>query len=249
LPVVPVVNEYRMVTRAKLGFRQPALFTAAPLSPVPKTFRSALADPNWRAAMEEEHAALLRNHTWDLVPRPPRANVVTGKWIFKHQLKADGSLERYKARWVLRGFTQRPGVDFDETFSPVVKPATVRTVLSLALSRQWPIHQLDVKNAFLHGTLSETVYCAQPAGFEDPSHPDFVCRLNRSLYGLKQAPRAWYSRFAAYLISLGFVEAKSDTSLFVYRRGTDTIYLLLYVDDIILTASSSAILQRTIQAL
>jgi len=127
-----------------------------------------------------------------------------------------------------------------------VKPAIVRTVLSLALSRWWPIHQLDVKNAFLHGTLSETVYCAQPAGFEDPARPDFVCRLNRSLYGLKQAPRAWYSRFATYLLSLGFVEAKSDTSLFVYRRGTDTIYLQEYVDDIVLTTSSPAILQRTI---
>ena len=153
--------------------------------PIPKTFRSALADLNWRAAMEEEHGALLQNHTWDLVPRPPRTNVVSGKWIFKHKLKTDGSLERYKAHWVLRGFTQRPGVDFDETFSPVVKPATVRTVLSLALSRQWPIHQLDVKNAFLHGTLFETVYCSQPCGFEDPARPDFVCRLNKSLYGLK----------------------------------------------------------------
>jgi len=140
-------------------------------------------------------------------------------------------------------------VDFDETFSPVVKPATVRTVLSLALSRHWPIHQLDVKNAFLHGILSETVYCAQPDGFEDSAHPDFVCRLNRSLYGLKQAPRTWYSRFATYLLSLGFIEAKSDTSLFVYHRGPDTIYLLLYVDDIVLTASSPALLQRTIQAL
>jgi len=140
MPVAPVVNEHRMVSRVKLGFRQLALFAAAPLSPISKTFRSALADPNWRAAMEEEHAALLRNHTWDLVPWPWRANVVTGKWIFKHKLQADGSLERYKARWVLRGFTQRPGVDFDETFSPVVKPATVRTVLSLALSRRCPIH-------------------------------------------------------------------------------------------------------------
>jgi len=128
---------------------------------------------------------------------------------------------------VLRGFTQRPGIDFDETFSPVVKPATVRTVLSLALSRSWPIHQLDVKNAFLHGNLSETVYCSQPTGFEDSAHPDYVCRLNRSLYGLKQAPRAWYSRFASYIIQLGFVEAKTDTSLFVYHQGTDTAYLLL----------------------
>jgi hypothetical protein len=86
--------------------------------------------------MEEEHSALLKNHTWDLVPRPPRANFVTGKWIFKHKFQSDGSLKRYKARWALRGFTQQPGVDFDETFSAVVKPATVPTVLSLALSRR-----------------------------------------------------------------------------------------------------------------
>jgi len=199
--------------------------------------------------MVEEHDALLKNHTWDLVPRPSRANVVTGKWIFKHKFNADGTSERYKARWVLRGFTQRPGVDFAETFSPVVKPATVRTVLSLALARHWPIHQLDVKNAFLHGTLSETVFCAQPSGFEDPAHPDFVCRLNKSLYGLKQAPRAWYSRFATFLLSLGFVEAKTDTSLFVYQRSLDTTYLLLYVDDIVLTASSQTFLHRIISAL
>jgi hypothetical protein len=199
--------------------------------------------------MEEEFSALMSNNTWDLVPRPPGANIVTGKWIFRHKYHADGSLDRYKARWVLRGFTQRPGVDYDETFSPVVKPATVRTVLSLALSQQWPVHQLDVKNAFLHGTLSETVYCSQPTGFLDTARPDHVCKLNRSLYGLKQAPRAWYSRFATFLLSLGFVEAKSDTSLFIYRHGHDTVYLLLYVDDIVLTASSPALLQRTITAL
>ena len=227
----------------------PAAYHAVPLSPVPKTFRSALADPNWRGAMEEEHSALLQNHTWDLVPRPPRANVVTGKWIFKHKLQSDGSLERYKARWVLRVFIQRPGVDFDETFSPVVKLATVRTVLSLALTRHWPIHQLDVKNAFLHGNLTETVYCQQPSGFEDPVHPDFVCLLKKSIYGLKQAPRAWYSRMATFLLSIGFVEAKSDTSLFVYQRGSDRAYLLLYVDDIVLTASSSDLLRRIISAL
>jgi hypothetical protein len=101
----------------------------------------------------EEYEALLSNNTWDLVPRLSGANVVTGKWIFKHKLKAGGSLERYKARWVFRGFTQCPGVDYDKTFSPIVKPATVRTVLTLAVSRGWPVHQLDVKNAFLHDTL------------------------------------------------------------------------------------------------
>jgi hypothetical protein len=143
--------------------------------------------------MTDEFSALLSNNTWDLVPHPPGANVVTGKWIFKHKFRSDGSLERYKAQWVLRGFTQRPEVDFAETFSPVVKPVTIRTVLTVALSLDWPVHQLDVKNAFLHGTLDETVYCAQPSGFVDTARPDFVCRLNKSLYGLKQAPRAWYS--------------------------------------------------------
>ena len=110
------------------------------------------------------------------------------------------------------------------------------------------MHQLDVKNAFLYGTLSDTVYCSQPAGFVDSSRPDLVCRLNKSLYGLKQATRAWYSRFATFLLTLGFTEseAKSDSSLFIYRRGDETAYLLLYVDDIVLTASSQQLLQRVI---
>jgi len=140
--------------------------------------------------MEEEYASLLANQTWDLVPRLSGCNVVTGKWIWTRKRCADGTLDRYKARCVLWSFTQRLGVDYDETFSPVVKHATVRTVLSLALSRSWPVHQLDVKNVFLHGTLTKTVYCSQPAGFVDSSRPNMVCRFNKSLYGLKQAPRA-----------------------------------------------------------
>jgi hypothetical protein len=131
----------------------------------------------------------------------------------------------------------------------VVKPATVHTVLSLPVSRSWLVHQLDVKNAFLHGTLLETVYCSQAIGFVDPAQPDRVCLLNKSLYRLKQVPRAWYSRFATYIIYLGFVEAKYDTSLFAFRRDTDMVYLLLYVDDIVLTASSVALLQQTISTL
>lgn len=107
------------------GLCFPTVYTAAPLSLVPKSYRAALADPNWRAAMEEEYNAL------DLVDRPSGSNVVFGKCIFKHKFHVDGSLGRYKARWVLRGFTQRPRIDFDETFNPVVEPATVRTVLSL----------------------------------------------------------------------------------------------------------------------
>ena len=246
VPALPVVNTHGMRTRAKSGFLQPRMTlhaAADTISAVPSSYRRALDDPLWRRAMEDEFQALISNNNWTLVPRPPRANIVSGKWIFKHKFHADGSLDRYKARWVLRGFTQRPGVDFDETFSPVVKPATIRTVLSLAISMDWPIHQLDVNNAFLHGTLTETVYCSQPSGFVDPERPDHVCRLNKSLYGLKQAPRAWYSCFASHLQSMGFIEAKTDTSLFIYRRGTDTAYLLLYVDDIVLTASSPGFLR------
>jgi hypothetical protein len=162
-------------------------------------------------------------------------------------LLADGSLDRYKARWVLRGFTQWPGIDYDETFSPVVKPATVRVVLSLALSQNWLIHQLDVKNAFFawyshRDSVSRTTHWF--CGFFSPR---FFCRLNKSLYGLKQAPRAWHHKFTSHLVSLGFVEAKSDTSLFIYRRGLDTAYLLLYVDDIVITVSSSGFLKHVIE--
>jgi hypothetical protein len=123
-----------------------------------------------------------------------------------------------------------------------VKLATVRTVLATAVSHNLPIQQLDVKNVFLYGTLTETVYCCQPMGFTDLAHPDLVCHLRKYLYRLKQAPRAWYSRFASYLTTLGFIEAKSDTSLFIFHHGSDTVYLLLYVDDIILTASSTELL-------
>jgi len=108
---------------------------------------------------------------------------------------------------------------------------------------------LDVKNTFLHGILTETVYCSQSAGFVDSSRPDMVCRLNKSLYGLKQAPRAWNHRFAAFLLTVGFVEAKSDTSLFIYHHGAESAYLLLYVDDIVLTASSESLLRRIIASL
>jgi hypothetical protein len=241
-----------MYTRGKRGMSRPVdrlNLHVDVLSPLPKSYRGALKDPQWHAAMVDEFTALQNNRTWDLVPRPPGSNIVSGKWIFRHKLKPDGSLDRYKARWVLRGFTQRAGVDYGETFSPVVKPATVRTVLSIAIAQDWPVHQLDINNAFLHGTLAETVYCAQPSGFVDASQPDHVCRLNKSLYGLKQAPRAWYSRFTDHLLRLGFVGSRADPSLFIYTRNTETLYLLLYVDDIVLTASSEQLLRHTITAL
>ncbi|GJT82442.1 ribonuclease H-like domain-containing protein [Tanacetum coccineum] len=129
--------------------------------------RFTLSDPNWQNAMRDEYTALIKNKTWTLVPRPPDTNIVRCMWLFCHKYLADGTLSHYKARIVANGSTQLEGVDVDETFSPVVKQGTIRTFLSLAASRHWPIHQLDVKNAFLHGDLSETVYMHQPPGFRD----------------------------------------------------------------------------------
>ncbi|GJW87627.1 ribonuclease H-like domain-containing protein [Tanacetum coccineum] len=160
-----------------------------------------------------------------------------------------GSLSRYKARLVANGRSRQFGVDCDDTFSHVVKPATVRAVLSLALSRNWPIHRLDVKNAFLNGDLSETVYMYQPPGFVDAIFPHHVCRLQRFLYGLKQAPRAWFQRFAGYANRVGFSSSHHDSSLFIYQHGFEVAYLLIYVDDIVLTASSTDLLQRIISSL
>ena len=145
---------------------------------------------------------------------------------------------------MVRGVRQRAGVDFTDIFAPVVKTGMIRTVLQLAVSRAWPVHQMDVSNAFLHGHLEEQVFCQQPTGFVDPAFPDHVCLLSRSLYGLKQAPRAWYQRIAAFLHQLGFRSTHSDASLFVYHQGSDTAYLLLYVDDIILTACMAGLLSQ-----
>lgn len=141
------------------------------------------------------------------------------------------------------------GIDCIETFSPIVKPATILMVLSLATYCDWPVHQLDIKNAFLQGHLNETVYMHQPPGFHDPKYLNHVCHLKRSLYGLKQAPRAWFNRFAPFLKKHGFIHSKCDSSLFIFRYGSATAYLLLYGDDIILTASTTSILQHLIKLL
>ncbi|GKB52362.1 ribonuclease H-like domain-containing protein [Tanacetum coccineum] len=245
-------NTHHMVTRAKAGISKPLERMNCHItttSPIPRSHIHALRDPHWNKAMVDEYNALISNGTWVLVPRPTNVNVVRSMWLFRHKYNADGSLSRYKARLVANGRSQQQGIDCDETFSPVVKPATIRTVLSLAVSRDWPIHQLDVKNAFLHGQLSETVYMHQPPGFVDTTHPDYVCHLQRSLYGLKQAPRAWFQRFTSFITRVGFQHSKTDASLFVFHRGSDIAYLLLYVDDIILTASSTALLQRIITVL
>ncbi|CAH9137975.1 unnamed protein product [Cuscuta epithymum] len=237
----PVGNVHPMQTRSKSGiFKPKTIFTLNTVvsTPDPTCFSVANRHLKWRAAMAEEFNALISNHTWDLVPFDAKKNVVGSKWIYKTKYLADGSVERYKARLVAQGFNQQAGIDFTETFSPVVKPTTVRLVLTLAVSFNWPIRQLDVKNAFLHGNLTEEVYMRQPPGFVHPQFPHHLCRLRKAIYGLKQAPRAWFHRFSSFLLSHGFTCSRSDTSLFIFRRNSDIIYLLLYVDDIIVTGNS-----------
>jgi hypothetical protein len=156
----------------------------------PIHFAKACSDSNWMAAMESEYQALLDNKTWFLCPRPSNRNVIHNKWVFKLKQKPDGSIERYKARLVAKGFEQRNGIDYTETFSPVIKPATARLLLAIAVQYNWPIKQLDVFNAFLHGYLTEEVFMEQLQGFVDKDQPDAVCLLQKALYGLKQAPRA-----------------------------------------------------------
>jgi len=140
--------------------------------------------------MDDEIAALKQNNTWRLVPRPHNHNVIGCRRIFKTKLQADGSVECHKAHFVAQGFCQKHGIDFDVTFSPVVRPATVRIILTLTVMHNWALRQLDVKNAFLHGFLQEEVYMEQPPGYIDLEFPSHVCCLQRTLYGLKQAPRA-----------------------------------------------------------
>lgn len=219
------------------------------ISPLPSSHIQAARDPNWNPAMGVEYNALIKTGTWSLVPRPKSANVVCCMWIYRYKFDASGKLVRYKARLVANGRSQQEGIDCGETFSPVVKPATIRAVLGTATAKNWPLHQPDVKNAFLHGDLKETVYMHQPPGFQDPTKPDHVCLLHRSLYGLKHALRAWYNRFATFAKRIGFIQSLSDSSLFILIRGRDIAYLLLYVDDIVLTASSAALHSSIIASL
>ncbi|VVA38623.1 Hypothetical predicted protein, partial [Prunus dulcis] len=176
-------------------------------------------------------------------------NIVGCRWVYRIKKNSDGTLARYKARLVAQGFSQAPGLDFSETFSPVVRHTTVRLILSIAAMNRWSLRQLDVKNAFLHGDLEEEVYMRQPQGFEDPKHLSYVCKLRKSLYGLKQAPRAWNAKFTGYLPAIGFVSSHSDPSLFVKHLGSDIVILLLYVDDIILTGSKVALVQEVVDEL
>jgi hypothetical protein len=205
---------------------------------IPNSVQEALTDPRWKAAMNEEIESLLKNKTWELVECPPGKRPVGCRWIFTLKYKANGTIERFKARLVAKGYTQTYGIDYTETFAPVAKINTVRVLLSLAANLDWPLQQFDVKNAFLHGELSEEVYMDLPPGCMIPEiHSQKVCRLKKSLYGLKQSPRAWFGRFTKSMIDFGYHQSNSDHTLFLKRKQDKITTLIVYVDDMVVTGN------------
>ncbi|CAH9081001.1 unnamed protein product, partial [Cuscuta epithymum] len=214
-----------------------AFIAAISATKEPNTFREAVTDPKWRAAMQHEIDALERTGTWIIQDLPPGKKPIYCKWVYKIKYKSDGSIDRYKARLVVCGNRQIQGIDYDETFAPVAKMVTVRTILAIAASRGWETHQMDVDNAFLHGDLQEEVYMHLPPGYSSTKSGQ-VCKLLRSLYGLRQAPRCWFSKLTNALLSYGFSQSHADYSLFTLHRGDHLLCILVYVDDLLITGTS-----------
>ena len=199
--------------------------------------------------MQKEMDVLHHNHTQQLVPHNPTMHVISSKWVFKPKLKPDGTLDRLKAHVVAKGYHQMDDIDYTDTFSPVIKPGIIHLILSLALVMHQDIRQLDVKNAFLHGLISEDIYMEQPPGMSDPTFPNHVCKLQQALYGLKQTPRAWFDRFSAFLLQHGFFCSLADPSFFILHSSHGTLIFLLYIDDMLLTGSNPQLLDNFIKIL
>ncbi|CAM8937083.1 unnamed protein product [Rhodiola kirilowii] len=204
---------------------------------VPKTLTEALSHPDWRNAMIEEMNALDANCTWDLVSLPVGKKCIGCRWVYTVKVNSDGSVARLKARLVAKGYAQTYGNDYSDTFSPVAKMTSIRLIISLAACSDWPLHQLDIKNAFLHGDLDEEVYIEQPPGFVAQGESVKVCRLRKSLYGLKQSPRAWFGKFSQVIEKFGMNKCKCDHSVFYKHSPSGIILLVVYVDDIVITGS------------
>ena len=199
----------------------------------PTSYLEASQDQKWVEAMNQELEALRTNHTWDVVSLPQGKKAIGCKWVYKVKLKADGSVERFKARLVAKGFTQKYGIDYQETFSPIVKMTTIRCIIAIAASNKWPLHQLDINKAFLHGTLTEV-----------PNPENKVCRLVKSLYGLKQASREWFTKLNQELQQQGFKQLKNEYSLFLMNSTSGLTIVAIYVDDIIITGADSSVISN-----
>ncbi|BBH01411.1 hypothetical protein Prudu_011666 [Prunus dulcis] len=205
---------------------------------IPNSVQEALADSRWKDAMNEELRSLKKNATWEITDLPAGKKSVGCKWVYTIKYKADGTVDRFKARLVAKGYTQKYGIDYTDTFAPVAKINTVRVLLSLAANLDWPLQQFDVKNAFLHGDLTEEIYMDLPPGLSDPDiRKQKVCRLKKSLYGLKQSPRAWFGRFTKSMRAFGYMQSNWDHTLFLKRRNEKVTALIVYVDDMVVTGN------------
>ena len=210
------------------------------------TLCDALSSPEgalWKAAVEEEIASHQKNGTWELVPLPPGRTPIKSKWIFELKPGYDGVAERYKARLVALGCSQRAGVDYDETFAPVVKLSTLRIMLALVAARDLDVFQLDVKTAFLNGILEEEVYMRQPEGYAVKGRETDVCRLIKSIYGLKQAPRVWNMELNDAIIKYGLIRSQPDPCLYFRLQGEEWMAVLFFVDDAIVCGTNRKALE------
>ena len=214
----------------------------------PISFSEAINGDNsdkWLDAMKDELKSMAHNDVWDLVELPEGCKRVGCKWVFKTKRDSQGNIERYKARLVAKGFTQKDGIDYKETFSPVSKKDSFRIIMALVAHYDLELHQMDVKTTFLNGDLEEDVYMDQPVGFAEEGKEHMVCKLKRSIYGLKQASRQWYLKFNDTIVSFGFKENTVDRCIYLKVSGSKFIFLILYVDDILLATNDLGLLSET----
>ncbi|GJY40570.1 retrovirus-related pol polyprotein from transposon TNT 1-94 [Tanacetum coccineum] len=214
----------------------------------PTSYREAVTSSEgqqWREAIKSEIESILQNHTWELVDLPPGCKPLGYKWIFKKKMKADGTVDKYKARVVIQGFRQREGLDYFDTYSPVTRITSIRMIIAIAALRNLEIHQMDVKTAFLNGDLEEEIYMNQPEGFIAPGQEGKVCRLVKSLYGLKQAPKQWHQKFDHTMLESGFKINECDKCVYVKDTSAGYVILCLYVDDMLIVGSNDKIIRST----
>ena len=217
----------------------------------PRSIKEAISSPEklqWEKAMEVEMKSLKENEVWDLVELPKDRKAIGSKWVYKVKTGADGSIERYKARLVAQGFSQKYGDDYDETFCPVVRLESLRALIALAVQLGLKLHQVDVTTAFLNGELEEEVYMRQPEGFITDGEENLVCKLRKSIYGLKQSPRCWNTALDSHLKDIGFVQSVSDPCVYTDKEG-DMFFIGVYVDDIILAGRSDKKIREVKDAL
>ena len=207
----------------------------------PSNFRDALDGAQaeeWKSAADSEYKSLMENNTWKLVELPSNRKAAGCKWVFKLKYGVDGTVERFKARLVAKGYAQKYGIDYDETFSLVVRFSSIQILLAFAVQRDMLIHQMDVVTAFLNGSLEEEIYMDQPEGYVKTGQEHLVCKLEKSLYGLKQAPRCWNKAFREHLENNGFTQTSSDACVYVKTKET-LIVIAVYVDDLIILAETA----------